>query len=298
MPTHTIPSSMVKFFLENDAPWNWKNWQDITNVHHGLFPPEDNLLPQGITRRDVEDITSYFDKYGAKSTEDAKIKFASQSKGDHLPGRNKWRDWITAGWKSWNIHGKISEVLIQEQLHPHSIILVEHDETQRNPKPDGKPKTEEIPKAETYIPLSLDAVAQILFGDESLDPTGRLSGRYRHVTLQLVQRTWINITKQLKRSQNRLGQLEDAATRAFNGKGSLICWLVVLGFHRRLRHEIFHSHAHYLGLSNPLFPSIGVYAMDLRAVKFRSETLLLSNDLIFSTSLPAPYSLQISTKIN
>jgi hypothetical protein len=234
MPTHTIPGTMIKFFLIDEAPWNWVPWKDITNVRHGPFPSDDNLLPEGLSRKDVEEIQSYFSQYDAIPGEEAKVKFMSQRKGTHIPGRDKWRDWVTTGWKSWKIHSRITDVLIQEQLHPLSIILLDQEE---NPlKYKGKL---EFPMAETYIPVSLDAVALNLFGEESLDSSSRLTGKYRHVTQLLVQRTWMNICKQLTRNQNRLGHLEDAATRDFDGKGLFL--LVVFEFHWRLRHEMFLS---------------------------------------------------------
>lgn len=90
------------------------------------------------------------------------------------------------------------------------------------------------PQGDLYIPLVVDAVAQNLFGDECLDSSGRLAAPYRPLVQHIVQRTWINISKQTKRNKARLEVLENAATKAFDGKGSFD---LLFEFHRRLRHE-------------------------------------------------------------
>lgn len=213
MPSHTVSSALVKLFYTDGAPWCWSVWKDITGIHNGLFPLDDALLPKGFTRQDVIDVESYFSRYNAQSSEDAKIRYAAGNKGDNIPGRKKWRDWVNAMWKEWRIHGKIMDVLTTGNLHPSMIM--------------ANDKLGSWPQGETYIPLIVDAVAQNLFGVESFDPSGRLAGQYRLITQQLIQRTWINIHKQTKRSQTRLLALEDAATRAFNSKHSFSCCLVV-----------------------------------------------------------------------
>jgi hypothetical protein len=211
MPSHTVQSALIKFYYNNGAPWNWTTWKDITGIHDGIFPTDDALLPKGFTRQNVTDIKSYFDQYQAQPTEDAKIKFAGQNKGNPLPGRVKWREWVTTNWKVWKIHIRITDVLTAEGLHPLNIMA-------------NDARGEKMwPNAETYIPLVVDAVALDLFGDESFDSSGRLAFQYRSVTQNLVQRVWGNVYKQSVRSRNRLGALEDAATRAFRGEGSFIC---------------------------------------------------------------------------
>ncbi|KAF8808358.1 hypothetical protein BYT27DRAFT_7097080 [Phlegmacium glaucopus] len=203
MPSHTIPSALIKLFYSDGAPWNWPDWQAITAVRHGLFPTDDSLLPKGFTRRDVLDITSYFDQYNALPTEDDKIKFTSQRKGAQVPGRVKWRDWITAGWKSWKIHSRITDVLTEDGLHPLTIMINTNN-------------LDTWPPGDLYIPLIVDAVGRDLFGEPSFDTSGRLALPYRQLTQHLIQRTWINIHKQTNRNKNRLVTLEAAATKAFN----------------------------------------------------------------------------------
>lgn len=100
MPSHTIQSALVKLYNADGAPWCWKTWKDITGVHDGIFPSDKALLPKGLAPKDVIDIQSYFNQYEAQPTEDAKIKFSAANKGNPMPGRNQWRDWVTAGWKA------------------------------------------------------------------------------------------------------------------------------------------------------------------------------------------------------
>jgi hypothetical protein len=207
MPSHTIPSALIKLFHTDGAPWNWPSWQEITGIHHGLFPTDDRRLPKGISRQDVKDLQSYFDQYRAQQSEDDKIKFASQNKGTIIPGRGKWREWVTACWRTWKINARITDILTTEGLHPISIMLNSND-------------VDTWPSADLYLPLAVDAVSQSLFGHEALEASGRLPMQYRHVTQHLIQRTWINLHKQNKRNKTRLVALEEAATKAFNGKSS------------------------------------------------------------------------------
>lgn len=245
MPSHTIQSVLVKLHNSNGAPWCWNTWKNITGIHDGIFPPDDALLPKGLTRKDVIDIQSYFVQYDGLPTEEAKIKF-SASKGIPIPGRSKWREWITTGWRVWRIHSRITDVLSSEDLHPLTIMA-------NNSKESNEPPS--WPQGDVYIPLVVDAVAQNLFGDDCLDGSGRVASQYRTLVQHIVQRTWMNISKQSTRNRNRLEVLENAATKAFDGKGSFNC-----------RSFFFFSIS--IGVyamkssSNPLFPSIGVYAME------------------------------------
>ena len=111
----------------------------------------------------------------------------------------------------WKIHSKISDVLTTEELHP--LTIMANDSDGSSPWPQG----------DLYIPLIVDAVAQNLFGDDCMDQSGRLAGQYRPLIQYIVQRTWINISKQTKRNKARLEALEAAATKAFDGKDSFSC---------------------------------------------------------------------------
>jgi hypothetical protein len=237
MPSHTIQSVFVTLHSIDGAPWCWQKWKDITGIQHGIFPLEldDAHLPKGLTRKDITDIRSYFIEYEAQPSEDAKIKFAA-SRGNPIPGRTKWRDWITTGWKIWKIHSRIIDVLTTEELHPLTIMA-------NNESNDFS----RWPQGDLYIPLVVDAVARNLFGDDSLDSSGRLGAQFRLLIQHMVQRTWMNISKQTKRNKVRLDALEVAATKAFEGKGSFTCRpLLFIEFHRRLRHDKFIICSHLL----------------------------------------------------
>lgn len=205
MPSHSIHSALIKLFYLDGAPWGWPVWQGLTGVKHGLFPEDDSQLPQGISRQDALEVLSYFNQYQALPTEDQKIKFTNQRQGTMVSGRNKWRSWITAGWKTWKIHAIIEEVLTSEGLHPVTLMLTSDD-------------MEAWPPSDMYVPIALDAVALALFGEESMDSSGRLAAKYRTATQHLVQRSWITLHKQSNRNKARLAALEEAATKAFNGQ--------------------------------------------------------------------------------
>lgn len=205
MPSHSVHSALVQMFCDDESPWAYPEWQDITGVRHGLFPAEDALLPAGWSRADATFILSYFDQYGQKVKEDDKIKFSGARAGAaQVPGRDLWRKWVIEGWRSWKIHARITSVLSKENLYPLTIML--------------SSKTEVWPHGATWIPLAVDPVGRVLFGDDALDASGRVVSEMRMATQALIQRTWTNIYNQTQRSKARIINLEKEATDAFDSE--------------------------------------------------------------------------------
>ncbi|CAA7271229.1 unnamed protein product [Cyclocybe aegerita] len=203
MPSHTVPSGMIKLFLDG-APWDWPVWRELTRLPHGLFPEDDALLPNGWTRSNVNDILSYFNQYSEKKKEQEKIAFAAGRKCAPLPGRVLWREWINRHWRAWRIHARISEVLTAMNLHP--ACLLQHAQEFGG---------DQIPNSDSYIPLALDAVALLLFGEDCLDRSGRVAFKYRSSITIFMQRTWINSASQIRKNRGNLEDLEKTATKAF-----------------------------------------------------------------------------------
>ncbi|KAF8956795.1 hypothetical protein BDZ97DRAFT_1763474 [Flammula alnicola] len=199
MPTHTIASAIIELHTLG-IPWDYPVWQAATGVKHGLFPEDPKLLPKGWTPEDASNIASYFDQYRAKPTEDEKIAFVSQRRGTALPGREKWRDWINAIWRSAGIHDKIIAVIAANNCHP-----LEQTEDASS-----------WPMGAIWLPVCLDAIAVELFGDECLDAMGCLPERFRAPTQALAQRTWSYLTERLDRSKKRFAIYEQEALEAFN----------------------------------------------------------------------------------
>lgn len=192
----------------NGAPWTYPLWQETTGVRHGLFSKDDGLLPKGWKRSDATQVSAYFDQFGQKIKEDDKIKFASATKSsDQIPGRAVWRRFLSEGWRKWQIHAKITEILSSISLHPVTLAL--------NANP---PSLDNWPKAQSYLPMAVDAVGVELFGEDILDPLGRVQAELRPWVQAIIYRTWCNLRNQVGRSKVRLVTLEVAATDAFSGK--------------------------------------------------------------------------------
>lgn len=215
MPTHTVPSAVIKLWTLG-VPWDYPAWQVATGVQHGLFPDNPALLPKGWTPEDASNVKSYFDQYRLQPTEDDKIAFARQTKGSALPGRKKWRDWISALWRTSRIHERIIAVLHANNCHPLTLAV------------ESSNGTTSWPMGGTWIPLCLDAVASELFGEDCLDQHGRLPESLRAPTQALVQRTWTNLTKRLDRGKKRIATLEEEAIQAFDGESSSRCNVIYL----------------------------------------------------------------------
>jgi TATA-binding protein-associated factor len=188
MPTHTIHCALTQMFHDyKEAPWNFDTWKELTGVRHGLFPNDDEQLPARWTCQTSNKIGSYFDRFHALKTEDQKHKFSSaKADSQMVPGRQAWRDWVTKGWKSWNIHGRIIDVLRSEGLHPYALAA------ELNSWPD----------ASEWVSLAIDPVGTSLFGEqcysahkERVDPT------LRPTIKALITRTWIALYTSFKRSK-------------------------------------------------------------------------------------------------
>lgn len=203
MPSHTISSAVIKLFLLG-VPWQYPTWQQTTSITHGLFPVNDAELPKGWSRVDCDNIRSYFNQYAQQPTEDDKIAFASRRNGSALPGRNKWKEWVTSRWKTWRIHDKITAILAANNIHPLSLAM-------KHNIGDGRG----WPASTTYIPNVLDAIGLELFGEEALDEDGILPYELRLPVQALVQRTWSNLTRRIDRSRARFAALGEEATEAF-----------------------------------------------------------------------------------
>jgi hypothetical protein len=202
MPSLTPAIALIRFHESDGFPWTMPTWQDLTGIKHGLFPDDDKLLPRGWTRRDAEDVQSYFNQYKDLSGEDQKKKF-SAARDPSVPGRKVWADFVSKSWAKWGVHGKIVECLYEQGVHP--VTLIEEDAT-----------LESWPHAEAYIPIAIDAIALQLFGQEAFGESEKLPFHLRKVLSIFVQRSWARIRVQFNTDKEKLPQLESAALTAFD----------------------------------------------------------------------------------
>lgn len=210
MPSHTAASAFIKLFFFEDAghPWDWSVWQDLTNIHHGLFPTDDKHLLTGWSRKDANDILSYFRMYQAQPTEEAKIKFATSTHGGVAPpGRKKWSAFITKSWEKWKIHSIVVEALNDHNINPVTLLNAQ----------GGNLETA-WPLADIYLPLAVDTVGLALFGIEAFGDAPLLPQDIRKSLTIMMQRSWSRMRKQIKSDLKRLPEIEEAAIEAFNGE--------------------------------------------------------------------------------
>jgi hypothetical protein len=204
MPTPTIHCILTQMFHDyKGAPWNFDIWKELTGVRHGLFPNDDEQLPTGWTRQTSHEICSYFDQFRALRTQDQKLKFSSaNAESSMIPGRQAWRDWVTKGWKKWNIHHRIIDVLRTEELHPYALAA----------------ETNSWPDASQWVPLAIDPVGTALFGEQCYSPRKeRVDPVLRPIIQALITRTWIALYTTFNRSKKRIDILESEAIAAFAG---------------------------------------------------------------------------------
>ena len=83
MPGHTYTSTLIAAYCFDGTPWNWPIWQDLTCIHHGLFPADDANLLYGWTRQNASDVKAFFNVYDwiPVHQDDLCIAFANERKG-------------------------------------------------------------------------------------------------------------------------------------------------------------------------------------------------------------------------
>jgi hypothetical protein len=208
MPAHTIHSALIElYFAYFGAPWTFPQWKTLTGITDGLFGENDSPLPKGWDSTTAGYIRSYFDQYQKKKGQDSRVQFAAARKGvSEIPGRDLWRKFVTDLWKTHQIHTKITTILTEEGIHPVQRALASRGGS-----------IDKLPNSTDYLGEAVDPVGRALFGYECLDTGGvRVDMVFRGPLKSLIYRTWLNIKNQVKRSRNRIVQLEQDATNAFD----------------------------------------------------------------------------------
>jgi len=208
MPSHTLASTLVKLHELGGAPWQWPTWQDITGIHHGLFPEDDCDLPPGWTRKNAIDVKSYFVAYRQQKTEEQKIAFAVNVKhASKYPGREYWNSWVNRHRNSWGIHTFVVEALREHDVHPLTILAEE------------RPSGNTWPDALCYIPVAIDTLAANIFGSNAFpDGSARTGLELRKCLMMITQTSWNTIRAQVTAKRNRRDEIEAVAKAAFKGK--------------------------------------------------------------------------------
>ncbi|EAU80360.1 hypothetical protein CC1G_12776 [Coprinopsis cinerea okayama7 len=206
MPTHTPASALVICFTAaKGAPWNYPKWQELTGVYHGLFPEDDKHLPIGWTRRDADNVRSYFTQFSSYQKDEQRLKFAvvrTKAGQDPIPGRAFFRDWVTSLISAvWMLYTRISNILDEANIHPLQIMVAADN-------------TDKWPMSSYYIPMVIDKVGLELFGPEALGPTGLLPDELRAVVGIFIQRTWVVVKRSSMRKIKNLKAYEMDAERA------------------------------------------------------------------------------------
>lgn len=201
MPTPPISYALINLYKCDGAPWQWPAWQKLTGVHHGLFPDDDTLLPNDLTRKDVLEIKSYFDRFLAEP-EEKRLKLHNEKAGV-VPGRDKWKKWVTAASRQWKLHSVVVDAFKENNINPNEIVRAG--------------QLTDWPDARSYITSALDSLGTTLFGDESLDDIGHLCNPLRSSASTIAQISWNLLRVQHTRAGKKLTAAEEAAMTALEG---------------------------------------------------------------------------------
>ncbi|RXW14189.1 hypothetical protein EST38_g11666 [Candolleomyces aberdarensis] len=207
MPTPTPATTLARIWGTADgAPWNYPAWQSRTGVFGGFHESESTLLPPEFSREQVENILKYLRHLNSIQHEEDRNKFARglSSDDDIWPGRLLWNNWIKKMMSGqWRVHQTIAEVLSSMSIHPSQIMVDERDFTRK-------------PSGETYIPMALDKIGQVLFGPDALTTSGLLKTKLRHLLGLIVTRTWENASRTSLARASRYPIVKGNAIALFN----------------------------------------------------------------------------------
>jgi hypothetical protein len=205
MPSPTSASALIQLHKNNNAPWEWETWKSITGIRDGLFPTDDTKLPRGLSRRDSDDILSYFTAFNALPSEGAKFKLAAGRGGVKTPGRQTWHTFVRKNYNKWGINGIIIQALNRANAHPVKQML-------------GENNLDVWPSSEHLLPQALNEIGLALFGNEAINQdTDNIHNFLRAPTQHIAQNTWSNLNKQFTRDRKNMSEYEDAAKKAFEG---------------------------------------------------------------------------------
>ncbi|KAF8500014.1 P-loop containing nucleoside triphosphate hydrolase protein [Hysterangium stoloniferum] len=186
MPSLTAATAFIDLYYNPifpGAPWNFPRWKDISNVQHGLFSNNDQLLPKGINRQQSDSIQSYFHQYKILDMNKNKAKFSSSDD------------------KKKALHDKIIRAFTTCGVHPLTIFVAEG--------------MDQWPNADTYIPAAVETIAIELFGLDTFSSNDHLHSQIRRSIQTFAQRSWLRIPVKAKRDQHDMRKLENEAIKAF-----------------------------------------------------------------------------------
>lgn len=202
MPSPPISYALIALHKSDGAPWKWPAWQKLSGIHHGLFPEDDALLPNGLTRKDVVEIQSYFNRFLTEPSEEKRLKLHNEKAGV-VPGRDKWKKWATAASRQWKLHSVVVDAFKENNINPNEIVRAG--------------ELTDWPDARSYVTSALDTLGTTLFGEESLDDLGHLSNPLRTSVTTIAQISWNLLRVQHTRARKRLTTADEAAMAAFEG---------------------------------------------------------------------------------
>jgi TATA-binding protein-associated factor len=197
----------------NEAPWRYSKWQEVTGIHHGLFPVEDGLLPLDWTRQVAEEISSYFRAYALRPTPIDRASFSTSPNAKQLPGRDRWVEFCDKIWQMCDIHSRIASILIENNHH---IISAQ--------------RTEDWPFSSFFIPEVLRSVQVDLFGIDDI-------GQGDPSLVVIISETWIHLRTLHKRCRFGVKISKRAALKALDGTWNSYPFYAMLKFLRSARKE-------------------------------------------------------------
>ena len=97
--------------LVDPAPWNYDEWQELTQRDHAPWAPEATPESTGLTADALDALKAFCRQYCAFKDERDRVYFALKPPAVDTKGRNAVRDWVATQWKIWGINGIIDECM-------------------------------------------------------------------------------------------------------------------------------------------------------------------------------------------
>ena len=97
--------------LDDPAPWNFDEWQDLTQRDHAPWAPEATPESTGLAADALDAVKAFTRQYFAFKDEKDRVYFALKPPAVDVKGQTVLRDWVINQWKAWGVNGIIDECM-------------------------------------------------------------------------------------------------------------------------------------------------------------------------------------------
>jgi hypothetical protein len=131
MPTQSFYSALLVLGNTEGLPWTASPWQAATKTYGPPWytPPDsspDAVSPNAPewTVKTAQAVKTFADNVWSQDPDEQDDYVVKRQVDNDSAGRTAWKDWVTAGLKTWNLNKAIDEVLIAANRSPYDVMAI------------------------------------------------------------------------------------------------------------------------------------------------------------------------------